>query len=68
MKLKLNNHRDNDESIGVPASNKDNSESEVDYYPLKASEMEELKHPAKPLCPNEPNFDTTIVSSDDSEK
>ena len=37
-----------DPPIGVHASNKENSDSENDY-PLRASKMKDLKHPAKPL-------------------
>ena len=36
-------------SIGVHASNFENSDSENVNYPLRASKMSALKHPAKPL-------------------
>ena len=35
--------------IGVCASNNENSDSENDDYPLRASKMKDLKHPARPL-------------------
>ena len=37
------------QSTGVRASNIENSDSENDDYPLRASKMKDLKHPAKPL-------------------
>ena len=43
-------------SIGVHASNNENSDSEYDDYSLRASKMKELKHPAKPLIQNESNY------------
>ena len=36
-------------SIGVHASINENSDSENDDFPLRASKMKDLKHPAKPL-------------------
>ena len=38
-----------DPSMGVRASNNENSVSENDEYHLRASKMKALKHPAKPL-------------------
>ena len=35
-------------SVGVHASNIENSDSEDEDYPLKASRIKDLKHPAKP--------------------
>ena len=58
----------NDKSIGVHASNNENSGSEDKDYLLKASEIKDLKHPAKPLCRKGLNLDTTIVSNEDSEE
>ena len=38
-----------DKSIVVRASNNENSDSENDDYPLRASKMNDLKHPARPI-------------------
>ena len=40
-------------SIGVGASNIENTDSENDDYPPRASKLKDLKHPAKPLFQNE---------------
>ena len=40
-------------SIGVHASNIENSDSENEDYPLKASGSKDLRHSAKPLYRNE---------------
>ena len=50
-----------DPSIGVRASDYGNSDSENDDYPLRASKMKDLKHPAKPLFRSESDVDTTVV-------
>ena len=56
-------------SNGVHASNIENSDTEnEDDHPLRASDMRELKNPARPLCQNEPNLDETIISDGDSEE
>ena len=56
-------------SNGVHASNIDNSDIEnEDDHPLRASDMRELRNPARPLCQNEPNLDETIISEEDSEE
>ena len=52
-------------SIGVRASNNDNSDSENDDYPLRVSKMKDLKHPAKPLFQNESDVDLTILSNNE---
>ena len=54
-----------DPPIGVHASNKENSDSENDY-PLRASKMKDLKHPAKPLFRSESDVDVTIHSDEES--
>ena len=54
-------------SIGVRASNIENSYFENDDYPLRASKMKDLKHPAKPLFQNESDVDVTILSKEESE-
>ena len=53
-------------SIGVRASNIENSDSENDDYPLRASKMKDLKHPAKPLFRSESGVDVTIQSDEES--
>ena len=56
-------------SNGVHASNIENSDTEnEDDHPLRASDMRELRNPARPLCQNEPNLDETIISERDSEE
>ena len=54
-------------SIGVHASNNENSDSENDDYPLRASKMKDLRHPAKPLFHNESDVDVTIFSNEESD-
>ena len=54
-------------SIGVRASNIENSDSENDDYPLRASKMKDLKHPAKPLFRAESDVDVTIHSDEESD-
>ena len=56
-------------SNGVHASNIENSDSEdEDDHPLRASEMHELRNPARPIHQNIPNINETIVSNEDSEE
>ena len=56
-------------SIGVHASGNDNSDSEnEDSYPIRASNMHELRNPAKPFCQNRFELDETLVSNEDSEE
>ena len=47
-------------SIGVHASNNENSDSENDDYPLRASKMKDFKHPAKPFF--------VVLSNEESEQ
>ena len=54
-------------SMGVHASNNKNSDSENDDFPLSASKMEHIKHPAKPLFQNESDVDVTIPSNEESD-
>ena len=56
-----------DPSIGVHASNNENSNSENDDYPLRASKMKDLKHPAKPLFRSESDVYVTIHSDEESD-
>ena len=53
-------------SKGVHASNNENSESEDEDFPLRASKMKDLKHPAKPLFQTESDVDVTIHSDDET--
>ena len=55
-------------SNGVRASNVENSDSEKDDYPLRASKMKDLKHPAQPLFRSESDIDVTIHSGEESDK
>ena len=55
--------------IGVHASENDNSDFEnEDNHPIRASNMHELRNPAKPFCQNRFELDETIVSKEDSEE
>ena len=54
-------------SIGVHASNIENSEPEDEDNPIRASEMTELKHPAKPLFRSESDVDVSIHSDEESD-
>ena len=49
-------------SIGVHASNNENSETEDEDFPLRASKMKDLKHPAKPLFQTETDVNVTMHS------
>ena len=53
-------------SIGVHASNNENSETEDEDFPLKASKMKDLKHPARPLFQTETDVDVTMHSDDET--
>ena len=54
-------------SIGVHASYNENIDSEDEDYPLQASKMRDLRHPAKPFHRSETNLDRTLISDEDSE-
>ena len=54
-------------SIGVHASNFENTDSENEDFPLKASGSKDLRRPAKPLYRNEIDLDETMISNEDSE-
>ena len=54
-------------SIGVHASNNENSDSENDDYPLRASKMRNLRHPVRPIFHNESDVDVTINPDDESD-
>ena len=55
------------QSIGVHASNNENSDSENDNFPLRASKMKDLKHPAKPLFQTRSDVGVTINSDEESD-
>ena len=55
-------------SNGVHASNIENSDRVDDDHFLRASEMHELRNPARPILQNIPNINETIVSNEDSEE
>ena len=55
-------------SIKVHANIIENSDSEDEDYPLQASKMKDLRHPARPLYRSETNLDETLVSEEDSEE
>ena len=56
-----------DPSVGVRASNIENSDSENEDYPLRASKMRDLKHPANHLFRSESDVDVTIHSDEESD-
>ena len=54
---------------GVRASGNDSFDSEnEDNHSVRASDMHELKEPAKPFCQNRFELDETLVSSEDSDE
>ena len=54
-------------SIGVHASNNENSDSENDDYALRASKMKDLRHPPRPIFHNELDIDVNINPEDESD-
>ena len=56
------------ESIGVHASNNENSDSDKDVYLLRASKMKVLRHPVKPLFHNETDVSVTILSNEEADE
>ena len=54
-------------SIEIHASNNENSDSENADFPLRASKMKDLKHPAKLLFRSESDVDVTIQSDEESD-
>ena len=67
MNCKTHDLWDPKTSIGVRASNNENSHSENDDYPLRASKMKDLRHPAKPFFQNESDVNGTIHSNEESD-
>ena len=56
-----------DRSIGVHASLNENSDSENEDHPLRASKLKDLRHPAKPMFRAESDVDVTIHSDEESD-
>ena len=54
-------------SIGVHASNNENSDSENDDYSLRASKMKDLRHPARSVFHNESDVDVSVHIHPDDE-
>ena len=54
-------------SIGVHASLNENSDSENEDHPLRASKMKDLRLPAKPMFRAESDVDVTIHSDEESD-
>ena len=50
------------------APHNENSDSEDEDYPLQASKLKGLRHPAKPFHRNEMNLDATFITEEDSEE
>ena len=69
MKCKTHNRRGSKtRSIGVHASNNENSDTENDDCPLRASKMKDLRHPAEPFFQKESDIDVTILPNEESEE
>ena len=58
----------NGQSIGVHASENENSESDDEDNPLRSAEIKDLGKLSKPLYRNQLDLNATIVSNGDSEK
>ena len=58
----------NDKYIAVHASNSENSDTEDEDHPLRASELYELRNSARTVYQNIPNFDKAINSNEDFEE
>ena len=54
--------------MGVHASNNENSGSENDDFPHRASKMNDVKHPAKRLFQNKSGADVTMISNEESDE
>ena len=54
--------------MGVHASKNEDSDSQNDDFPLRASKMKDLKHPARPLYRYESDVDVTILSNEESDE
>ena len=55
-------------SMGVNASDNESVDSENEDIPLKASEMRDLRHPAKPIHQNDTTLDATVIFNEESDE
>ena len=55
-------------SMGVNASDNESINSENEDIPLKASEMRDLRHPAKPIHQNDTTLDATVIFNEESDE
>ena len=55
-------------SMGVNASYNESLDSENEDIPLKASEMRDLRHPAKPIHQNDTTLDATVMFNEESDE
>ena len=55
-------------SMGINASDNESLVSENQDIPLKASEMGELRHPAKPLQQKDTTLDATVIFNEESDE
>ena len=55
-------------SMGVNASDNDSIDSESEDIPLKASEMRDLRHPAKPIHQIDTTLDATVIFNEESDE
>ena len=55
-------------SMGVNASDNECLDSENEDIPLKASEMRELRHPAKHIQQNDTTLDATVIFNEESDE
>ena len=55
-------------SMGVNASDNESIDSENEDIPLKASEMRDSRHPAKPIHQNDTTLDATVIFNEESDQ
>ena len=55
-------------SMGVNASDNESIDSGNEDIPLKASEMRDLRHPAKPIHQNDTTLDATVIFNEESDE
>ena len=55
-------------SMGRNASDNESIDSENEDIPLKASEMRDLRHPAKPIHQNDTTLDATVIFNEESDE
>ena len=54
--------------VGVNPSDNESLDSENEDIPFKASEMRELRHPAKPIHQNDTTLDATVIFNEESNR